>query len=108
MNAAPDRFNCLPAWAHRLVAAGGIALVLALAVLSASPQLHRWLHPDADKPGHQCAITLFHHGLVGVHAAVSLIVAPSRWVAAAYSLPAKPEWLGPRYRLLPARGPPWD
>jgi hypothetical protein len=48
----------LPAWPHRLFASSAAAIVLVLSVFVASPQLHRWLHPDADQQDHECAITL--------------------------------------------------
>ncbi|MDB6023662.1 MAG: hypothetical protein JWQ04_3519 [Pedosphaera sp.] len=39
-------------------------LVLFVSLLSASPAVHKFLHPDADAPGHQCSVTLFAKGLV--------------------------------------------
>jgi len=27
--------------------------------------LHELIHHDADKPGHECAVTIFAHGKVG-------------------------------------------
>jgi hypothetical protein len=42
------------------VLAGLLAgLIFVLGLLAASPELHRALHKDADRSGHQCAITLF-------------------------------------------------
>lgn len=41
-----------------------VGLVLLLDAMSASPSLHELLHHDADKPGHQCAVTAFAHGKV--------------------------------------------
>jgi hypothetical protein len=32
--------------------------------LSASPSLHRLIHPDADDANHECAVTLFAHAQV--------------------------------------------
>ena len=93
-------------WLHRLVAFGGVALVLALGVFSASPRLHEWLHPDADQPGHVCAITLFQHGLVQTATAVILLEAAVRWIARLDVLPAGPDLIARRFRLCPGRAPP--
>jgi len=41
-----------------------VALVLLLNLLAAAPSLHERFHADAGKEGHQCAVTLFAHGLV--------------------------------------------
>ncbi len=41
-----------------------VALVLLLNALAASPSLHELIHKDADRVGHECAITLFAHGQV--------------------------------------------
>lgn len=41
-----------------------ILLVLLLNLLAASPSLHEWLHADAGKAEHHCAVTLFAHGQV--------------------------------------------
>jgi hypothetical protein len=51
----------------------GAALVVAIfwaLTLSVSPQLHEWVHPDADHEDHDCAVTLFLGGGL-VHSAVS-------------------------------------
>lgn len=96
----------LPAWPRRLIAAAGAALVLALSVLAASPQLHEWLHPDAGQPDHECAITLFHHGVAQAVTEIALVVVPMRWIARLGTLPAGPNLIGPRFRLSPGRAPP--
>jgi hypothetical protein len=49
----------------------GLAWVLVLAVLWAlslavSPQLHEWIHPDADHEDHDCAVTLFSSGGINI------------------------------------------
>lgn len=96
----------LPAWPRRLFAAGGAALVLALSVLAASPQLHEWLHPDADHSDHECAITLFHHGVTQAVVGVALVVMPLLPVARVAMAPAGPDLIAPRHRLCPGRAPP--
>ncbi len=41
-----------------------VALVLFLNLLAASPSLHERFHADAGRANHQCAVTMFSHGLV--------------------------------------------
>jgi len=96
----------LPEWPRRLLAAGAAVLVLTLSVLAASPQLHEWLHPDAGQPEHECAITLFHHGVTQPVAGIVLAVMPLLLVARAALVPAGPDLVAPRYRLSPGRAPP--
>ncbi|MDR3377081.1 MAG: hypothetical protein P4M10_00225 [Verrucomicrobiae bacterium] len=53
------------------------ALVLFLNALAASPSLHERLHSDAGQASHQCAATLFAHGLVDASTvAVAVVAAP--------------------------------
>jgi len=49
-------------------AASALMLLLWLGTfaLTASPQLHTWLHPDAQNPGHRCVATqIQEHGVIG-------------------------------------------
>lgn len=39
-----------------------LAHVLAVMLLTVSPRLHHWVHPDADDDDHDCAVVLFLHG----------------------------------------------
>jgi hypothetical protein len=100
------RFNGL---LHRLLAAGCIALVFALTVFAASPDLHERLHHDTDATSSLddgCAIVLFGNG---VSASLAYIAVPPRSMAWSEQVYARPAalWLdSPRYRLLPGRGPP--
>jgi hypothetical protein len=41
-----------------------IGLVLLLNAMAACPALHELIHEDADKAGHECAVTMFAHGKV--------------------------------------------
>jgi hypothetical protein len=41
-----------------------VGLVLLLGAMAACPSLHELIHHDADKPSHQCAVTVFAHGKV--------------------------------------------
>jgi hypothetical protein len=96
----------LPEWPRRLVAAAAAVLVLILGVLAASPQLHRWLHPDADHSDHECAVTLFHHGVTQAVVGVALAVMPLLLFVHLAFVPAGPDLIAPRYRLCPGRAPP--
>lgn len=96
----------LPEGPRRLLAVGAAVLVLTLSVLTASPQLHRWLHPDSDQSDHECAVTLFHHGVTQAVVGVALAVVPLLLVARAALVPAGPDLVEPHYRLSPGRAPP--
>jgi len=58
----------------------GAILVVAIfwaLTLSVSPQLHEWIHPDADHEDHDCAVTLFlGGGLVHSSLLPSLVAGP--------------------------------
>ncbi len=41
-----------------------IGMILLLDAMAACPALHELIHKDADKPGHECAVTMFAHGKV--------------------------------------------
>jgi hypothetical protein len=41
-----------------------VGMVLLLDAMAACPALHELIHKDADKPGHECAVTMFAHGKV--------------------------------------------
>ena len=82
------------------------ALVLVLAVLAVCPELHEWLHPDAGHEDHECAVTLFAHGITPALATVILAVVAARFVEAVVTECAALYLSAPRYRLRPERGPP--
>jgi len=42
-----------------------VGMILFLDAMAACPALHELIHHDADKPGHECAVTMFMHGKVG-------------------------------------------
>lgn len=82
------------------------ALVLSLASVAASPWLHKCLHPDADAPGHECAITLFAHG----HAAPATVAPIVAVTSAAYGgVPLLAQSFPPApvdYHFSSSRAPP--
>jgi hypothetical protein len=76
--------------------------------LTVCPELHEWLHSDADREDHDCAVTLFANG--GIHfAAIDLLDVgkPSDWFFA-YVLHLCSQVLVSAQieRLFPSRGPP--
>ncbi|MCX6945526.1 MAG: hypothetical protein NT173_12355 [Opitutales bacterium] len=92
---------------RRCGAVGGIALVLLLSVLTASPELHHLLHGQADGATEEgCVVVQFAHG-VSVTPDTALVAAtPVRWL-----VPSRPEIIAlcltsPRYLHQPERGPP--
>ena len=108
-----------PSLLNRLTAGLGVALVVLLTVLAASPELHAWVHGpqvtaeaaahghapvgDAD---HDCAVTLFASGVSLLLAFVLYFLArvvtrdrrlwPSDWLIVTH----------PHYWLVPAHAPP--
>lgn len=67
-------------------------IVLLLDAMAACPALHEWIHHDANKPGHHCAVTLFAHGKVSVAACEVIapsptltVEAPLRFIISAFS-----------------------
>jgi hypothetical protein len=82
-----------------------LAIFLSLQALAASPTLHKWLHHDADKVDHDCAVTMLAHGGIHLGSAAPVVVssAPSviEKVLEPVSLVLKVD-----YRLLPGRAPP--
>jgi hypothetical protein len=65
-----------------------IFLVLLLNLLTASPALHELIHKDADKAGHECAVTVFAHGQVDAAVSHIFIAEPSPGIEFAPVFPA--------------------
>jgi hypothetical protein len=102
-----DRKSCVSRpLLHRLLAAGGAALVLLLTVLAASPELHAWLHGNAGEADHECVVTLYQHGVVSAAVDVTLVVVLLVQLALAAAAPAALDLGPPRYWLPPALAPP--
>ena len=108
-----------PSTLHRVTAVFGVALVLLLSVLAASPELHAWVHghedvAQADGPGHtpvgdadhECAVTLFASG-VNLLLFVCLLLLGRGLICSNAFRPG--DWLivaRPRYWLVPSHAPP--
>ncbi len=92
---------------RRLGAAGGAALVLALAVFAASPELHAWLHTTGGAPGDDgCAVVLFAHGVSAPLGVVAAAPPASAWREQPRVVPGGVFLASPRYLRQPERGPP--
>jgi hypothetical protein len=46
------------------LAASLVGMILLLNAMAACPALHELIHKNADKAGHECAVTMFAHGKV--------------------------------------------
>jgi hypothetical protein len=83
-----------------------LALWLGTFAVSASPQLHRLLHPDAQSASHQCVVTqVKDHLLLSASPPVTAPVPEFQsFVLACFS---ETNFPGERdYRLPPSRAPP--
>lgn len=83
-----------------------IALLLGLVAAASSPSLHLRLCPNANRPGHHCAVTDFAAGLVEVPVAAVLGLAVLAVVFASVRLPEVLPLAIPLFRLSPSRAPP--
>lgn len=92
---------------RRIVAAGSAALVLLLAVLAASPELHERFHAAGGTGTHdQCAVTLFANGVSLACTTTAVPLPPISWIEHAAAEPAEIFVVTPRFLRLPERGPP--
>lgn len=82
-------------------------LIFALGILGASPDLHALIHPDADHGDHNCAITLFHHGIDNPAPAIVAVPVPTlvEMGAAISGGERRPD--AHLDRVMPGRGPPF-
>lgn len=109
-----------PSLLARVTAVLAVGLVLALSLLSVSPELHGWLHGpegagehadhEAEAPvgdsDHSCAVTLFAHGVETLLVFCLLLLA--RPLARSTVWPAGDEIAAayPRYWHVPSHAPP--
>ena len=92
---------------RRVLAAGCIALVLALGVFAASPGLHEQLHHHDQSSGDDgCAVVLFSNGVSVPLAMPTVPPAPVEWSSQPLAHTTELWSDSPRYLLKPGRGPP--
>jgi len=60
---------------RRAVVALVLAHLLLIMAMAASPELHKWIHQDADDDDHDCAVTLFIHGASSDAPVAAVVVA---------------------------------
>lgn len=119
-----SRLRRPPSFFTRLIAGAGVALVLLLSVLAASPEAHEWIHGHGEHAGHGanaerthhhnaadtnedgCVVTLFAHGVVAATIVAVLVVALFRLAAIATRPREAPGLPAPHYLLPPLCGPP--
>jgi hypothetical protein len=100
------RPRVVPPLFSQLLAGGCAALVVLLAVLAASPGLHERLHHDAGAADHECAITLFLHGVDEAVAAIAVAAVVWMVVALVVIAPIGPDLDRRLYWLPPGNAPP--
>ena len=83
-----------------------IALLLGLVAAASSPTLHLRLCPNANRPGHHCAVTDFAGGLAEVPVAAALGLVVLAVVFSSVRLPEVLPLATPLFRLSPSRAPP--
>jgi hypothetical protein len=82
-----------------------LAIFLSLQALVTCPALHKWLHHDADKADHDCAVTMLAHGNLHLGSSTPVVVSPAPSVIEKVLEPISLV-LRVNYRLLPGRAPP--
>ena len=82
-----------------------ISLLLFAFGLSASKQLHKNFHSDADNPQHECIVTVLSNGGVDLVAADAPVLQPTE-VVVPFSRVQSVVCTSIDYRLPPDRGPP--
>ena len=82
-----------------------LGLWLATAALASSPELHHYLHSDANQIGHECLISVVSKGHLaapaGAAALVPLLIGGMRAAWLVFRLPDSID-----HRLSPSRAPP--
>ena len=104
MDLRPSKHSTLYASLTPLLA---VSMFWAL-TLTVCPELHEWVHPDADHEDHDCAVTLFAGGGIDF-AAIDLVDIgnPDCWALVdVLQLHSQVFVSAQTERLIPGRGPP--
>lgn len=102
--ARPRQHHSWSEFLHRLGAAGAAALVFALGLLAASPELHGLLHDTDSDDG--CAIVLFANGVSAPLGVIAVTPPESSWIEQPLASARDIFLTAPRYLRQPERGPP--
>jgi hypothetical protein len=99
-------WKCFGRTAKTVLAALLVLQMLALLALAAGPTLHHALHPESNRPDHDCLITLFAKGQLNETPMAPIGSLLAVFVMCAVLLPALPPRLHFEYRFSPSRAPP--
>jgi hypothetical protein len=91
---------------RRVLAAGCAALVFALGLFAASPNLHDQLHHNTHPSDDGCAVVLFASGVSVPLTATPLPAPPIEWREESFVSSTELILAAPRYLLPPTHGPP--
>lgn len=81
-------------------------LWLGICALEVSPELHQFLHKDAQSPTHTCLVTqLQKHSILSGLGSTIAIAAPAAWIPLVTQCQS-PLFTSFDYRLSPSRAPP--
>jgi hypothetical protein len=69
------------------------AAFLTALTLTAVPQWHEWVHPDANSPRHECAVTLINSGGCEKIAAAPLVAVPAPLFHFCFVPALRPVWV---------------
>jgi hypothetical protein len=84
-----------------------VLLVFLQMALAASEPLHKFFHADADRPGHECSVTLFAHGQIETSSVDVSVVVPATGFEIRPLAPVAFSFSAP-HALPPGRGPPFS
>ncbi|HSV63764.1 MAG TPA: hypothetical protein VLH83_10510 [Chthoniobacterales bacterium] len=79
---------------RRLVASSTCAAFLSALALSALPQWHELIHPDAKAPSHECAVTLIGSGNYQQATPAPFLAAPAPALQFRFVPALRPVWVG--------------
>jgi hypothetical protein len=91
---------------HRASSLLCLVSLLFLIALAASPALHGYIHHDAPKADHECAVTLFAHGKIDLAPTTPVVVLIPVFEVEAV-LPRVAILAAADHQLLPSRAPPF-
>ncbi len=83
-----------------------LVVVVFCGIASSSQSLHRFIHPDANSPVHECGITLFSHGMVDATAGTPELAVPIFQQFTLCTFFSEIAFYPADYVLLPGRAPP--
>jgi hypothetical protein len=91
---------------RRVWSVGCLAAFLTLLLFTSSESLHKLIHPDADSPDHECAITMLAHGQVNAPAVPPVLVVFAAGIFFLLPLFETAEFSSFDYRFCFSRAPP--